>query len=90
MSEYDPAPPFNAGSMKTASAEVKDPMIKMLAGFKRDAEELARATEDLTSKPDYVARRSLTSCEAASDATMNQAAGCNSSKGKAAIIRRMS
>ena len=44
MSEYDPAPPFNAGSMKTASAEVKAPMVKMLAGFTRDAEELARAT----------------------------------------------
>jgi cyclohexyl-isocyanide hydratase len=44
MSEYDPAPPFNAGSMKTASAEVKAPMIKMLAKFTRDAEELARAT----------------------------------------------
>ena len=44
MSEYDPAPPFNAGSMKTASAEVKAPMIKMLAKFTLDAEELARAT----------------------------------------------
>ncbi len=44
MGEYDPDPPFNAGSMKTASAEVKAPMVEMLAGFKKKAEELASAT----------------------------------------------
>ena len=46
MDEYDPDPPFNAGSMKTASAEVKAPMVAMLAGFTKKAEELSRATRD--------------------------------------------
>ena len=46
MGEYDPDPPFNAGSMKTASAEVRIPMVEMLAGFTKKAEELASATRD--------------------------------------------
>ena len=41
MSEYDPDPPFNAGSMKTAPEEVKAPMIKLVSGFVRKAEALA-------------------------------------------------
>ena len=44
MGEYHPDPPFNAGSMKTASAEVRIPMVEMLAGFTKKAEELASAT----------------------------------------------
>lgn len=44
MSEYDPHPPFNAGSMKTAPAAVKTPMVKMLAEFKQKAEALAAVT----------------------------------------------
>ena len=43
MSEYDPHPPFNAGSMKTAPAEVKAPMIEMLADFVKKSEALAAA-----------------------------------------------
>ena len=41
MSEYDPHPPFNAGSMRTAPAEVRDPMLKMAAGFAAQAKALA-------------------------------------------------
>lgn len=44
VSEYDPDPPFNAGSLKAAPAAVKDDMIQLLAGFKKKAEELADAT----------------------------------------------
>ena len=44
MSEYDPKPPFNAGSMKTAPEEVKTAMIQMVEDFKKKAEELAAAT----------------------------------------------
>ena len=44
MSEYDPYPPFNTGSMKTAPAEVKAPMVQLLADFTKKAEELAAAT----------------------------------------------
>jgi len=43
MSEYDPDPPFHAGSMKTAPAEVKASMVQMLAEFTKKAEELANA-----------------------------------------------
>jgi len=43
MSEYDPDPPFNAGSMKTAPPEVKTPMVEMLTGFVKKAEALAAA-----------------------------------------------
>jgi len=45
MSEYDPDPPFNAGSIKTAPAEVKTPMIEMLADFVKKSEALAAATK---------------------------------------------
>jgi cyclohexyl-isocyanide hydratase len=41
MSEYDPEPPFNAGSMKTAPANVKAPMVAMLADFVKKSEALA-------------------------------------------------
>jgi cyclohexyl-isocyanide hydratase len=44
VSEYDPQPPFNAGSMKMAPAKVKADMIQLLAGFTKKAEELAAAT----------------------------------------------
>ncbi|MGA2742531.1 MAG: DJ-1/PfpI family protein [Bryobacteraceae bacterium] len=43
MSEYDPDPPFHAGSMKTAPAEVKAPMVQMLTEFVKKAEALAAA-----------------------------------------------
>ncbi len=42
MGEYDPHPPFNAGSMKTAPAEVKGAMIQLLADFVKKAEALAK------------------------------------------------
>jgi len=45
MSEYDPNPPFNAGSIKTAPAEVKTPMVEMLAGFVKKSEALAAAKQ---------------------------------------------
>jgi len=45
MSEYDPHPPFNAGSLKTAPADVKAPMIEMLAAFVKRSEALAAATK---------------------------------------------
>jgi len=41
MAEYDPEPPFHAGSMKTASAEVKAPMVEMLVDFTNKSEALA-------------------------------------------------
>ena len=41
MGEYDPDPPFYAGSMKTAPAEVKASMVELLADFRKKAEELA-------------------------------------------------
>jgi len=44
MCEYDPNPPFDAGSIKAASAEVKATTVEMLAGFIKKAEELATAT----------------------------------------------
>ncbi len=43
MSEYDPDPPFNAGSMKTAPEEVKAPMVQLLAEFVKKSEALAAA-----------------------------------------------
>jgi len=43
MSEYDPDPPFHAGSMNTAPSEVKTPMVEMLVGFVKKAEALAAA-----------------------------------------------
>lgn len=41
MSEYDPEPPFNAGSMKIASPNVKQGLIVLLADFSKKAEALA-------------------------------------------------
>lgn len=41
MSEYDPQPPFNAGSLKTAPPEVVRPMTELIAGFRKQAETLA-------------------------------------------------
>ncbi|WP_390887001.1 hypothetical protein [Brucella pseudintermedia] len=41
MSEYDPHPPFNAGSMKTAPENVKKVMIDMAAEFSKNAATLA-------------------------------------------------
>ncbi len=41
MSEYDPHPPFNAGSMKTAPPEVKKAMIELAADFTKKADALA-------------------------------------------------
>lgn len=41
MGEYDPRPPFHAGSTKTAPAEVKASMVRMLADFASKAEALA-------------------------------------------------
>ncbi|MBB4103088.1 DJ-1/PfpI family protein [Allorhizobium borbori] len=41
MGEYDPDPPFNAGSMETAPVDVKQAMIDMAADFRRKAEDLA-------------------------------------------------
>ncbi len=42
VSEYDPHPPFNAGSLATAPPEVKKPMVELLAEFTKKAEALAR------------------------------------------------
>ena len=44
MSEYDPDPPFNAGSLRTAPPEFKEPMMKLSAGFSKNAEALAVAS----------------------------------------------
>ncbi len=41
MSEYDPDPPFHAGSFRTAPPEVKAPMVRMLADFVKNSEALA-------------------------------------------------
>ena len=41
MSEYDPHPPFDAGSVKTAPPEVVKPMMELIAGFTKQAEKLA-------------------------------------------------
>lgn len=45
MGEYDPHPPFNAGSMKTAPANVKKAMIELVADFSRKAQTLATASK---------------------------------------------
>ncbi|RZS79821.1 DJ-1/PfpI family protein [Phyllobacterium myrsinacearum] len=45
MSEYDPAPPFNAGSMKTAPAEVKTAMIDLVSDFSKKAKALSAAAK---------------------------------------------
>ncbi|RZT98336.1 DJ-1/PfpI family protein [Advenella incenata] len=41
VGEYDPDPPFNAGSLKSAPSDVKRAMIKLLADFSKKAEVLA-------------------------------------------------
>lgn len=41
MIEYDPDPPFNAGSMETAPSYVKSAMIQMAVDFTKSAEALA-------------------------------------------------
>ena len=41
MSEYDPQPPFNAGSLETAPEAAKQPMMELVAGFRKQANELA-------------------------------------------------
>lgn len=46
MGEYDPDPPFNAGSMKTAPADVKAAMIELAADFTKKAEALARVSRN--------------------------------------------
>jgi putative intracellular protease/amidase len=43
LCEYDPQPPFNAGSMRTAPADVQAMMGSMLAGFTAQAHTLARS-----------------------------------------------
>ena len=45
MSEYDPHPPFNAGSLKTAPEAAKRPMLELIAGFRKNAEALAAASK---------------------------------------------
>ncbi len=45
MSEYDPHPPFDAGSMKTAPPLVKSAMIELVADFSKKAEALAGMTK---------------------------------------------
>lgn len=45
MSEYDPEPPFNAGSMKTAPAGVKTAMTELVADFSKKAAALAAASK---------------------------------------------
>lgn len=44
VSEYDPQPPFNAGSLQTAPPRVKADMVALLAGFSKEAEKLAAGT----------------------------------------------
>lgn len=44
LGEYSPDPPFNSGSMKTASADVKKTMVEMLAPFTQQAHDLAAST----------------------------------------------
>ncbi len=41
VSEYDPNPPFHAGSLKTAPPEVREAMMNLLEGFARKADALA-------------------------------------------------
>jgi cyclohexyl-isocyanide hydratase len=45
MGEYDPQPPFNAGSMKTAPPEVKKVMIELVADFSHQAKVLSGMTK---------------------------------------------
>jgi hypothetical protein len=43
MGEYDPHPPFNAGSIHTAPPEAVKPMMELIAPFRKQAEALASA-----------------------------------------------
>ena len=45
MSEYDPHPPFNAGSMQTAPADVKKAMIELASDFSRKAKALSHKAQ---------------------------------------------
>ncbi|MEQ0777814.1 DJ-1/PfpI family protein [Paraburkholderia tropica] len=45
VSEYDPQPPFHAGSMKTAPEKVKADMIELLSGFSKQATQLSSTTK---------------------------------------------
>lgn len=45
MSEYDPEPPFKAGSMKTAPAGVKAAMTELVADFSKKAAALAASSK---------------------------------------------
>ena len=45
MSEYDPHPPFNAGTLKTAPEAAKKPMLELIAGFQEKARALAAASQ---------------------------------------------
>lgn len=44
MGEYDPQPPFNAGSLATAPENVRTPMVRMLADFVNKSEALAKTS----------------------------------------------
>lgn len=44
MSEYDLQPPFDAGSLKTAPPGAVKPMTELIAGFRAQAEALARSS----------------------------------------------
>ncbi|MDQ0627190.1 DJ-1/PfpI family protein [Paraburkholderia graminis] len=48
VSEYDPEPPFHAGSLKTAPPAVAKAMKKLLASFTKQAEALAAAQAHCT------------------------------------------
>ena len=41
MSEYDPHPPFHAGTLETAPPEARKPIEELIADFRRKAEALA-------------------------------------------------
>ena len=41
VSEYDPQPPFHAGSLKTAPPDVREAMVNLLDGFTKKADALA-------------------------------------------------
>lgn len=51
MSEYDPDPPFNAGSMKIAPPAVRTAMVDMAADFSKKAEALASAHKRAPARP---------------------------------------
>ena len=51
MGEYNPDPPFHAGSTKTAPAEVKTALTEMLSGFVKQSEDLAANWKKTGSSP---------------------------------------